>query len=128
MIVPYGKKEKPMALQVRSFEWPHLQSQRVTLFVRFPRDVHIPLCRSLRSLLRNGRSALRIRVGPVIPKSTTVLIVYSQGVVSVILVMPQFLDVFPQVSETASGAGFMKGLLTAMIQLGALIGLLPLVM
>lgn len=36
--------------------------------------------------------------------------------------MPQFLDRFPRVSETASGAGFWKGLLTAMIELGALLG------
>jgi hypothetical protein len=46
----------------------------------------------------------------------------SQGVVSVILVMPQFLNRFGRVSDTASGAGFWKGLLTAMIELGALIG------
>ncbi|KAI9876134.1 MAG: hypothetical protein M1830_007276 [Pleopsidium flavum] len=38
--------------------------------------------------------------------------------------MPQFLARFPRVSETASGAGFWKGLLTAMIELGALIGAL----
>lgn len=49
---------------------------------------------------------------------------YDQGVVSVVLVMPQFLSRFPRVSETASGAGFWKGLLTAMIELGALIGAL----
>ena len=48
----------------------------------------------------------------------------SQGVVSVILVTPQFLDRFSRVSEHASGAGFWKGLLTAMIELGALIGAL----
>ncbi|KIX92428.1 uncharacterized protein Z520_11903 [Fonsecaea multimorphosa CBS 102226] len=47
---------------------------------------------------------------------------YDQGVVSVILVMDQFLDHFPRVSETASGAGFWKGFMTAMIELGALIG------
>ncbi len=47
---------------------------------------------------------------------------YDQGVVSVILVMPQFLAQFTRVSDTASGAGFWKGLLTAMIELGALIG------
>lgn len=47
---------------------------------------------------------------------------YDQGVVSVILVMPNFLDRFGRVSETASGAGFWKGLMTAMIELGALIG------
>lgn len=49
---------------------------------------------------------------------------YDQGVVSVILVMPQFLDRFDRVSEHASGAGFWKGLLTAMIELGALLGAL----
>ncbi|KAK7533663.1 putative MFS monosaccharide transporter [Phyllosticta citricarpa] len=47
---------------------------------------------------------------------------YDQGVVSVILVMPQFLEWFPQVSASASGGGFYKGLLTAMIELGALLG------
>lgn len=47
---------------------------------------------------------------------------YDQGVVSVILVMPNFLDHFARVSESASGAGFWKGLMTAMIELGALIG------
>ncbi|MCJ1429264.1 hypothetical protein MMC29_007177 [Sticta canariensis] len=47
---------------------------------------------------------------------------YDQGVVSVILVMPNFLDRFARVSESASGAGFWKGLMTAMIELGALIG------
>ncbi|KAF2641570.1 arabinose-proton symporter [Massarina eburnea CBS 473.64] len=49
---------------------------------------------------------------------------YDQGVVSVTLVMDQFLDVFPRVSETAAGAGFWKGLMTAMLELGALIGAL----
>lgn len=47
---------------------------------------------------------------------------YDQGVVSVILVMPNFLDRFERVSETASGAGFWKGLMAAMIELGALMG------
>lgn len=47
---------------------------------------------------------------------------YDQGVVSVILVMPDFLDRFERVSETASGAGLWKGLMTAMIELGALMG------
>ena len=47
---------------------------------------------------------------------------YDQGVVSITLVMPQFLDAFPQVSPEASGAGFLKGLMTAMIELGAFIG------
>lgn len=49
---------------------------------------------------------------------------YDQGVVSVVLVMPQFLARFTRISDTASGAGFWKGLLTAMIELGALIGAL----
>lgn len=47
---------------------------------------------------------------------------YDQGVVGVVLVMPNFLDRFERVSETASGAGFWKGLITAIIELGALIG------
>ncbi|EOD43235.1 putative mfs monosaccharide protein [Neofusicoccum parvum UCRNP2] len=47
---------------------------------------------------------------------------YDQGVISIILVMDQFLDRFPRVSDTASGGGFWKGFMTAMIQLGALIG------
>ena len=47
---------------------------------------------------------------------------YDQGVVSVILTENQFLARFPSVAETASGAGFWKGLMTAMIELGALIG------
>lgn len=38
------------------------------------------------------------------------------------LVMPQFLERFPEVSEMASGGGFYKGLMTGMIELGALIG------
>ena len=45
---------------------------------------------------------------------------YDQGVVSIILVMDQFLARFPRVD--GGGAGFWKGLLTAMIELGALIG------
>ncbi|KAF5130344.1 High-affinity glucose transporter SNF3 [Metarhizium anisopliae] len=48
----------------------------------------------------------------------------SQGVISVILVMDQFLGRFEEVSDTASGAGFYKGLMTAMITLGAFIGAL----
>ena len=38
--------------------------------------------------------------------------------------MPQFLARYERISETAPGAGFWKGLLTAMIELGALIGAL----
>ncbi|CAI7645826.1 unnamed protein product [Penicillium viridicatum] len=47
---------------------------------------------------------------------------YDQGVVSVILVMDQFLAEFPRIDEGNPGSGFAKGLLTAMIELGALIG------
>ncbi|KIW37245.1 uncharacterized protein PV06_10587 [Exophiala oligosperma] len=47
---------------------------------------------------------------------------YDQGVISIILVMDQFTDRFPRVSDTASGGGFWKGLMTAMIELGAFIG------
>ncbi|KAK5113503.1 hypothetical protein LTR62_003372 [Meristemomyces frigidus] len=49
---------------------------------------------------------------------------YDQGVVSVILVEPQFLQRFTRIADGAAGAGFWKGLLTAMIELGALIGAL----
>lgn len=49
---------------------------------------------------------------------------YDQGVVSVILVMHQFLEQFPEVSPSAPGEGFWKGLLTAMIELGAFLGAL----
>jgi MFS family permease len=49
---------------------------------------------------------------------------YDQGVISVVLTMDQFLNRFPQVSTEASGAGFWKGLMTAMLELGALIGAL----
>lgn len=49
---------------------------------------------------------------------------YDQGVVSVILVEPQFLARFGRIAPGASGAGFWKGLLTAMIELGALLGAL----
>lgn len=48
----------------------------------------------------------------------------SQGVVSIILVMPQFLARFNRVSGNVAGSGLWKGLLTAMIELGALIGAL----
>ena len=47
---------------------------------------------------------------------------YDQGVVSVVLVMPQFLQRFTRVDGGAGG--FWKGLLTAMIELGALLGAL----
>ncbi|RFU29237.1 hypothetical protein B7463_g7086, partial [Scytalidium lignicola] len=47
---------------------------------------------------------------------------YDQGVISLTLVMPQFLEQFPEVADGAAGSGFKKGLLTAMIELGAFIG------
>lgn len=47
---------------------------------------------------------------------------YDQGVVSITLVMPRFLDDFPEVSANASGSGFKKGLMTAVLELGAFIG------
>jgi MFS family permease len=47
---------------------------------------------------------------------------YDQGVVSITLVMPQFLEQFPEIGPDASGAAFKKGLLTAMIELGAFLG------
>ncbi|ESZ98331.1 hypothetical protein SBOR_1324 [Sclerotinia borealis F-4128] len=47
---------------------------------------------------------------------------YDQGVVSVVLVMDSFLVDFPRVGPQSSG--FLKGLLTAMIELGAFFGAL----
>ncbi|OGE51022.1 hypothetical protein PENARI_c015G02726 [Penicillium arizonense] len=47
---------------------------------------------------------------------------YDQGVVSVTLTMEQFLEKFPEVAADAPGGGFMKGILTAMIELGAFLG------
>ncbi|KAM0237790.1 hypothetical protein ACHAP5_008960 [Fusarium lateritium] len=47
---------------------------------------------------------------------------YDQGVISVTLVMEQFLMRFPEVADDAPGAGFKKGLMTAMITLGAFVG------
>nr|CBS32700.1 hexose transporter [Colletotrichum graminicola] len=47
---------------------------------------------------------------------------YDQGVISVTLVMDQFLERFPEVSDHAAGSGFKKGLMTAMITLGAFVG------
>ncbi|KAI9640921.1 proliferating cell nuclear antigen [Ciborinia camelliae] len=47
---------------------------------------------------------------------------YDQGVVSVVLVMDSFLLVFPRIGPNSSG--FWKGILTAMIEFGALFGAL----
>ena len=49
---------------------------------------------------------------------------YDQGVVSVVLVEDQFLQRFVRIAGTSPGSGFWKGLLTAMIELGALLGAL----
>ncbi|KAL9092423.1 MAG: hypothetical protein Q9159_000931 [Coniocarpon cinnabarinum] len=49
---------------------------------------------------------------------------YDQGVVSVILVMPQFLARIGRIADGVPSAGFWKGLLTAMIELGAFLGAL----
>ncbi|KAL4895131.1 general substrate transporter [Aspergillus ambiguus] len=47
---------------------------------------------------------------------------YDQGVVSVLLVMDQFLERFTELAEGHPGSSFWKGLMTAMIELGAFIG------
>ena len=38
--------------------------------------------------------------------------------------MPQFLDQFPEINPVSTGSSFKKGLMTAMIELGAFIGTL----
>jgi MFS family permease len=52
--------------------------------------------------------------------SLTVFI--DQGVVSLILVMPQFQKQFPQTNPSAPGYGFHTGFLTAMLVLGGFVG------
>ncbi|KAJ5721296.1 uncharacterized protein N7483_009230 [Penicillium malachiteum] len=47
---------------------------------------------------------------------------YDQGVISLILVMPQFTDQFPEVASSSPHSGFNKGLLTGILELGAFIG------
>lgn len=47
---------------------------------------------------------------------------YDQGVISVILTMDHFLHRFPEVDGSHAGSGFYKGLMTAMITLGAAFG------
>ncbi|CAG7924833.1 unnamed protein product [Penicillium olsonii] len=49
---------------------------------------------------------------------------YDQGVISLILVMPQFIDQFPQVDPDAPKYGFHTGFLTGMLELGAFVGCL----
>lgn len=48
---------------------------------------------------------------------------YDQGVISIINVMPQFLHAFPRMdSDVSSSAAFWKGLNTAVLELGCVIG------
>ncbi|CAH0051638.1 unnamed protein product [Clonostachys solani] len=47
---------------------------------------------------------------------------YDQGVISVTLVMDHFLQRFPEVSDDYPGGGLKKGIMTAMIPLGAFVG------
>ena len=47
---------------------------------------------------------------------------YDQGVVSIILTTDQFISQFPRISDDASSGSFWKGFLTALLQLGAVIG------
>ncbi|KAL4955806.1 general substrate transporter [Aspergillus filifer] len=49
---------------------------------------------------------------------------YDQGVISVTLVMEQFLQRFVEIDEGYPGSGFWKGLMTAMLELGAFVGAL----
>ncbi|CAI7636566.1 unnamed protein product [Penicillium manginii] len=49
---------------------------------------------------------------------------YDQGVISLILVMPQFVDQFPEVDKNAPSYGFHTGFMTGMLELGAFIGCL----
>lgn len=47
---------------------------------------------------------------------------YDQGVISIINVMPQFHQRFPQTDPANSGSGFYTGFMTAMLELGAFLG------
>ncbi|ODO07210.1 hypothetical protein L198_00789 [Cryptococcus wingfieldii CBS 7118] len=48
---------------------------------------------------------------------------FDQGILSIVLTMPQFLSQFPDVDKDASfSAAFNKGIMTALLELGALIG------
>ncbi|KAL1692716.1 general substrate transporter [Schizophyllum commune] len=47
---------------------------------------------------------------------------YDQGMISVTLVMQPFLQTVPEIAEGYPRAGFNKGLLTAILELGAMIG------
>lgn len=54
----------------------------------------------------------------------SILIPPDQGVISLILVMPQFVAQFPEVAQTAPHYGFNTGFMTGMLELGAFIGCL----
>ena len=47
---------------------------------------------------------------------------YDQGVISIINVMPQFLSAFPRLDPENSSAAFWKGLNTALLELGCVVG------
>lgn len=47
---------------------------------------------------------------------------YDQDVISIILVTDQFVQVFPRIADDAPAGGFWKGFMTALLQLGAVIG------
>ena len=47
---------------------------------------------------------------------------YDQGVISIINVMPQFLEAFPRLDPENSSAAFWKGLNTAVLELGCVTG------
>ncbi|ODN84530.1 hypothetical protein L202_00461 [Cryptococcus amylolentus CBS 6039] len=48
---------------------------------------------------------------------------FDQGILSIVLTMPQFLSQFPDVdTDASSSAAFNKGIMTALLELGALIG------
>lgn len=50
---------------------------------------------------------------------------FDQGILSIVLTMPQFLEQFPDVNiNVSSSAAFNKGIMTALLELGAFIGAL----
>jgi MFS family permease len=55
-------------------------------------------------------------------KAINILRALDQGVISLILVMDQFRDLYPEVSPENSRYGFHTSLMTAMLELGAFVG------
>ncbi|OWT41149.1 monosaccharide transporter [Cryptococcus neoformans] len=50
---------------------------------------------------------------------------FDQGILSIVLTMPQFLEQFPDINiDVSSSAAFNKGIMTALLELGAFIGAL----